>query len=448
MKNDKALQFNFIKYALLIEKARTSFWFVPSLMVLASMLLAVVTVAIDVLFISRFELSIPLIYKMDIEAIRALLAMIAGAMITVTSIAFSITIVALTLASSQFGPRLLRNFMMDMGTQVVLGSFISNFLFCILVFCAISFQAPYTFKPGLTVIIAVVMTCISVGVLIYFIHHVAKSIQVDVVIDDVYQELENSIENLFPVIQEQQESVTSSHLIDAGFRARSYQINAFSKCSGYVQTIDLKALLMIATKNEVLIECRFKPGEFVVKDAIIAFVHSDMLIDKVVIKEISNLIVLGACRTPVQDPEFAIHQLVEVALRALSPGINDPYTAITCIDKLNSVLCGLTKRIFPEKRHFDQAGMLRLINRVLTFEYIARAAFDQIRQQANDNMAVTIRLLESLHELMIFSNNDEQKKFVTKQTKMIEEQQSKQPLAEQDLKEINTKVVAILSINN
>ena len=434
-----------MKYALLIEKARSSFWFLPGFMVLMSILLAILTVCIDAFFIPSLDISIPIIYKMDIEAIRSLLAMIAGAMITVTSIAFSITIVALTLASSQFGPRLLRNFMMDIGTQFVLGAFISNFLFCILVFCAISFQEPYAFKPGLTVIIAVAMTCISVGVLIYFIHHVAKSIQADIVIDDVYRELQNGIEKLFPAIQNSEQTVVSPKLTDCDFRVRSNLQNVLSTCSGYVQTIDIEKLLTRANENEVLIECHFKPGDFVVEDSVIATIHCDASIDKNIIKDVLDLITLGACRTPVQDPEFAIHQLVEIALRALSPGINDPYSAITCIDKLNATLCVLTKRAFPEKQHFDQAGILRVISKVPTFKYIAKAAFDQIRQHANNNVSVTIRLLVSLQELMVFAGNDEQKHFVISQTKMIKEQQSKQSLAEEDLQEINTEVDAILS---
>jgi len=438
-----------MKYALLIEKARSSFWFLPSLMVLSSMLIAIFTVCIDVFFVNNVDFSISIIQKMDIEAIRSLLAMIAGAMITVTSIAFSITIVALTLASSQFGPRLLRNFMMDVGTQFVLGAFISNFLFCILAFCAISFQAPYAFKPALTVIVAVMMTCISVGVLIYFIHHVAKSIQADVVIDDVYRELQSSIKNLFPTIKNEYEMVADSSSTDNSFRARSHQRKGLSTRSGYVQTIDLDGLLTLATEREVLIECLFKPGDFVVEGSVIALVHSDTSIDDQTIKEIVTLIVLGACRTPVQDPEFAIHQLVEIALRALSPGINDPYSAITCIDKLNATLCGLTQRTFPEKQFFDQMGILRLVCKALTFQYIAKAAFDQIRQQANDNVAVTIRLLVSLNELIVFAHNDEQKEFVIKQTRMIKEQQSKQSLAADDLKDINEKVSAILiAVNN
>jgi uncharacterized membrane protein len=438
------MQVSIIKYAPIIEKARTSFWFVPSVMLFSSIILASCAVYIDAFYMQSIELKIPLIYGTDIDAMRSLLATIAGAMITVTSIAFSITIVALTLASSQFGPRLLRNFMMDTGTQVVLGSFISNFLYCILVFCAISFQEPYTFKPGLTVIIAVIMTCVSVGVLIYFIHHVAKSIQADVVIDDVYQELQNGIENLFPSVQQQQEFETGDEAVDSGVTPRTHKVNVLAKCSGYVQTIDHKELLTLATKSEVLIECKFGPGDFVVQDSVIAIVHSDNVVDEKVTKQTSDRVVLGACRTPVQDPEFAIHQLVEIALRALSPGINDPYSAITCIDKLNSVLCGLTKRVFPVTQHYDQAGMLRVFCKVLTFKNIATAAFDQIRQEANSNVAVTIRLLESLHNLMAFAQSEEQKCFVIRQTKIIEEQQSKQALAEDDLKVINGKIKMIL----
>lgn len=439
--------FNVVKYAPIIEKARTSFWFVPSVMVFSSIILAVASVYFDAFYLNNSELDIPLIYGIDVDAIRSLLGTIAGAMITVTSIAFSITIVALTLASSQFGPRLLRNFMMDPGTQVVLGAFISNFLYCILVFCAISFEAPYTFKPCLTVVIAVIMTCISVGVLIYFIHHVAKSIQADVVIDDVYQELQNAIQNLFPTNSKQQTSTDNRAFIATDISQRHTQLKVVAKCSGYVQTIDQNALVTLATKNNVLIECCFRPGDFIVKDAVIAVVHSNMAVPDTLINDTADKLILGACRTPVQDPEFAIHQLVEIALRALSPGINDPYTAITCIDKLNAVLCGLTKRNFPSPEHFDQAGMLRLSCKVLTFRDIACAAFEQIRQQANRDVAVTIRLLDSLHNLVVEAQNDEHKHFVFNQTKMIEEQQNKLSLAEDDLKTINKRVASIYSVS-
>ncbi|MEL0629648.1 DUF2254 domain-containing protein [Psychromonas aquatilis] len=438
------MKLNFTKYALAIDKARTSFWFVPSIMVLSSILLAIISIYIDAFFINNMDTPLPLINQMDIDAIRSLLGIIAGAMITVTSIVFSITVVSLTLASSQFGPRLLRNFMMDKGTQLVLGAFISNFLFCILIFCAISFQSPYDFKPVLTVIITIIMTGISVGVLIYFIHHIAKSIQADVVIEDVYLELQNHIETLFPSISVPHKEAEHANS-NARITVHDHQLNVISKCSGYIQTVDLEGLLTLATNKQVFIECCFKPGDFVLKGTAIAIIHADTKINKDRDAEVLALITLGAYRTPVQDPEFAVHQLVEIALRALSPGINDPYTAITCIDKLNSTLCALTKRAFPEKQYFDKEGILRLDNKVLKFEYIAEAAFTQIRQEANNNAVVTLKLLDSLSQLMYFSCNAEQQNFVIRQTKMIKEQQNKQSLAEEDLNQINHKITSILT---
>lgn len=439
------LQINIVKYAPFIEKAKASFWFVPTLMVLSSMALAVCSIYFDVVYIDQIELSIPLIYGTDIDAIRSLLGTISGAMITVTSIAFSSTIVALTLASSQFGPRLLRNFMMDRGTQVVLGSFISNFLFCILVFCAISFQKPYAFQPGITVIIAITMTCISVGVLIYFIHHVAKSIQADVVIDEVYRELQSSIDSLFPESQAQE--IASTNASNSNYQALPHKTKVVASCSGYVETIDHKRLLTLCTKSELVVECELVPGNFVVKGFAIATVYSDNEIDKKLLEQTSHCIGLGAYRTPIQDPEFAVHQLVEIALRALSPGINDPYTAITCVDKLNSVLCGLINRQFPAKRHYDEKDLLRLVCKDFTFTDIAKASYEQIRQHANNNVAVTIRLLDSLHDLMLVTQTDEQREFVVSQTKMIEAQQSKQAIAEDDAQSIAEKVASIVSIH-
>lgn len=438
------MTFNIIKFAPIIEKARTSFWFVPSLMVFGSIMLAVLTVYIDAFYIPRNKFSFPLIYGTDVDAIRSLLSTIAGSMITVTSIAFSITIVALTLASSQFGPRLLRNFMMDRGTQVVLGTFISNFLFCILVFCAISFEKPYDFNPGVSIATAIFMTFVSVGILIYFIHHVAKSIQADVVIDDVYRELETNIQSLFPSSDEN--PLSGSPAITALENDdKKYQLDILSGSCGYVQTVDNKALLCSAKEYDLLLKCYYSPGDFVEKGTVIAQAYSDQPVDSKVDEAVLDHIKLGAYRTPVQDPEFAIHQLVEIALRALSPGINDPFTAITCIDKLNAVLCGLTDKVFPEKAHFDDADILRLITKELCFTDIGRAAFDQIRQNANSNVAVTIRLIDSLLRLAIFAKTKPQQSFVLSQTEMIEQQQNALSLARQDLLEINRRVKLVKS---
>lgn len=438
------MKLNIIKFAPIIEKAKTSFWFIPSLMIFGAIFLAVFTVYIDAIYMPRNKISLPLIYGTDVNAIRSLLSTIAGSMITVTSIAFSITIVALTLASSQFGPRLLRNFMMDRGTQVVLGSFVSNFLFCILVFCAISFEKPYDFNPGLSVATAILMTFACVGILIYFIHHVAKSIQADVVIDDVYRELESNIQSLFPS-NEEHDSLEELAVTELDKNTKNNQLEILSDSCGYLQTIDNKELFCLAEKYDLVIVCHYSPGNFVEKGATLAHAYSDNSIDSKIHKAVIRQIKLGAYRTPVQDPEFAVHQLVEIALRALSPGINDPFTAITCVDKLSAVLCGLTDKVFPQKSRFDDAGMLRLITKELSFTDIGRAAFDQIRQDASTNVAVTIRLIDSFQRLATFANNTQQKRFVLNQTEMIEQQQNTLFLAKQDMIEINSRVELVKS---
>ena len=153
------------KLAPLIEKMQSSFWFVPSLMIVFSLLVAAGTIYLDIIYSDANPNKITFLYAIDVAAVRSLLGTIAAAMITVTSIAFSITVVILTLASSQFGPRLMRNFMMDKGTQIVLGTFISTFLFCIVIFCAISFKDPYAFTPGVTIAVAITMSIVNYNII-------------------------------------------------------------------------------------------------------------------------------------------------------------------------------------------------------------------------------------------------------------------------------------------
>jgi len=250
-------------------------------------------------------------------------------MITVAGVAFSITIVALTLASSQFGPRLLRNFMRDTGNQIVLGTFIATFIYCLLVLRSVYSVGGHDFVPGISVTFAIALAVANVGALIYFIHHVSTSIHADRVIAAVYNELSEHIQRLFP-----------------------------------------EELLKIAEEHDMLIDLQFRPGEFIVVGTALAKVKSAEHLKENLVEQIASSFILGPQRTPEQDAEFAIHQLVEVAIRALSPGINDPFTAITCIDHLGSALCILTGRVFPSPYRYDEEGNLRFIAKPLTFEGI------------------------------------------------------------------------------
>lgn len=428
----------------LLEAIRANFWFVPTVMIILTLFMAIFTIWIDASGFASVDTLFPILYSSDVEAIRSLLGTIAAAMITVTSIAFSITIVALTLASSQFGPRLMRNFMKDRTTQIVLGVFISTFLYCIFIFCAISLEAPYQFTPGMSVLWAISMTCVCIGFLIHFIHHVSISIQADSVIEDVYCELKHSIEKLFPNnISDSNEMLSSEGNVGEG----EYSFHEQLRCeqSGYVQLIDLPALIAELVSLDMQVELHFSPGDYVVKGDVFGDLYASKAIDEEHKNGLAKHFMLGSQRTPVQDPEFAVGQLVEIAVRALSPGINDPFTAITCVDKLSSAMSNLCAKHFPNVMWKDEQQVIRVECKSITFSAIANAAFDQIRQHAFNDTAVTIRLLEALKSIALRANKDEHYHFVFQQTDMIEERQSSRKVSSLDALAIKQRIQAVRS---
>ena len=404
----------------LLESIRTSFWFIPSTMVCCAALLAHAFLAFDHYGDGSDLEALAFLYQTSAESARSILSTIATSMMTVTSIAFSITVVALTLASSQFGPRLIRNFMSDKGTQFTLGAFVSIYIYCILVLQATQSTDSQSFIPGASVFFAVALAFFGVAILIYFIHHVAQAIQADNVVDRVYCELQNNINRLFP--DDDEPSAGKAHTLEADDFSVQKQILAPQ--DGYLQALDADGLCKFARQNDVKIVVLRMAGDFVIKHSPIMYVHyksgqSNNHELPFEISECLSFITIGAKRTPIQDPEFAIHQLVEVAVRALSPGINDPYTAMTCVDKLSAILCQLTHRPFPPHLHYDDKHCVRLETKQITFDCLAESAFNQIRQYGQSSVAVTIRLIESLANIARASQDQAQRDFVDKQITML-----------------------------
>jgi uncharacterized membrane protein len=329
------------------------------------------------------------------EGSRAVLSTVAASMMTIASVTFSITIVALQLASSQFGPRLLRNFMRDRGNQVAIGTFIATFTYCLLVLRTVNGTESEQFVPHMSVTVGLLLALASVGVLIYFIHHSAESIQAENVIATVSNELRGAIDKLYPQQLGNNPSDDASELqLPATFEQDSVPIR--SPRSDYLQAIDVNKLLKLAVDNNCLFSVDVRPGKFCFEgDLLVRAWPPDQINDKVT-KEVCDGFYFGSRRTLSQDVEFAIDQLVEIAVRALSPGINDPNTAINCVDRLGAALCTLSNRDFPSRFRHDDAGHLRVVTDVSTIAGIVDAAFDQIRQASRENASVTIRLLETL----------------------------------------------------
>ncbi|WP_416306176.1 DUF2254 domain-containing protein [Neptunicella sp. SCSIO 80796] len=423
-----------------LDKIKTSFWFIPSLLVVSALVAAVLFICID-RFSGLNQLdALHQVYQIKPDAARELLTTIAASMMTVVSIAFSITIVALTLASSQFGPRLIRNFMNDSGTQIVLGLFIANFVYCLSIVRAIDAFADADYVPGLSIVWCLFITLVSVFFLIFFIHHVAHSIQADNVIDDVYQELEQSVESLFPSSHSSSELHNTAIDDDYGTQHFSHHSEIISETSGYLQAIDFKALIKLMCEHDAVAQIKIKAGDFVVKDMPMITLHHHEPVDNALTAQLRNCLTLGSKRSPIQDPEFAVHQLVEIALRALSPGINDPYSALTCVDKLTATLCLLTSKTFPQGGYLDQQGTLRLQYKSVTFSGIGNAAFDQIRQYSQTCLAISIRQLESLDKIVRQAKHAEHLDFVKRQATMIKQGLEQQQITDTDCQDYRQRL--------
>ncbi len=405
------------------ESLRLSFWFIPTLMALAALSMSFGMVTVDRVLkpdVMRFLGELDFLYSASPEGARSILSTIASSMMTVTGVTFSITIVVLNLASSQFGPRLLRNFLQDKSIQFVLGTFVASFIYCLLVLRSIQKIGTESFVPNLSVSFAVVLALLDVGVLIYFIHHVATSIQADAVITETSRELEANINRIFTEkpdnkAREDKKESTPPHEDEV----HHYIHDVFSNCNGYLQAVDNDKLLQIAKNNDFLIHLKIRPGQFVVAGSTSLTISSNEIFNNDLSEPILDAFIFGSQRTPEQDAEYSIHQLVEVAIRALSPGVNDPYTAIACIDQLGSALCSLAKRKIPSSCLFDENNKPRLYIKPFTFAGMLNASFDQIRQYGRTSIAVTIRLLETLTLIAEQTRHPDQRRAIHRQANMI-----------------------------
>jgi uncharacterized membrane protein len=391
-------------------------------MVSVAVALSFATLNLDSNLSDRVVAEVGWIWSGGPEGAREILSTIAGSMMTVTGVVFSITVVVLALASSQFGPRLLRNFMRDTGNKVVLGTFISTFTYCLLILRTIRSESETQFAAPVSVTMAVVLALVSLGVLIYFIQHVSTSIQAPVVIARVGEELDEGIERLFP--QKLGQSVprstpSQSEALFATAAGREFG-SIQSAASGYLQAIDHEGLMDIAASRDLLVELQYRPGQFVTQGTDVVRFWPKQRPTPDLADDFNALFFLGADRTEEQDLEFAIHQLVEVAVRALSPGINDPFTAMNCVDRLGAALCRLAAREIPSPYRYDSADQLRIVAHGVTFPDVMDAAFNQIRQYGRSSASVTIRLLDTLAVLARHVIRQEDRLAVAHHATMIE----------------------------
>ncbi|HEV2149262.1 MAG TPA: DUF2254 domain-containing protein [Longimicrobiaceae bacterium] len=377
-------------------KVRDSLWFLPGVLTLAAAGIAVALTEAERGGDLLPELGPSWIFAGRAEGARGVLSAIAGGLITVTGVVFSVTIVALQLASSQFTPRVLRNFTADRANQLVLGVFIGTFAYTILVLRTIygGADGEEGFVPRVAVTGAVLLVMVSIGCLIFFISHAARSIQVSAILDRVAMETLRDVQRLFP---DQVGHADEVEVPDP--RPPEHDSAPVTAAeSGYLQAVDSAALFQLGERGGRVIAMVPQMGDFVVAGEALASVAPPEAVDDELVAGVRTAFVLGPERTPEQDVEFGIIEISDIAVKALSPGINDPTTAMHCIDRLGEILLAFGARRPPRARRTEH-GVVHFIARYTTFERALGLAFDQIAHFGASNPAIPKRLLNVLGKL-------------------------------------------------
>lgn len=390
-----------------VEEIRASYWFIPAVMALGAILLALAATSIDRwLGIDWGEMEF-IVAATRPDGARAILTVIGGSMIGVAGTVFSVTMAAVVYASGQYGPRLLTNFLSDRGNQVTLGTFTATFVFSVLVLTTIRSPDEGSdvagFVPQLAVTLAIALALCSIAVLIYFIHHVPSRIHISNVIREIGEALIASIDDRFPRKIGDAAAPDVDRQVPPAFRPEADQddaqpgyreVNARER--GYVQFLDEKTLMDVAERHSVIVRLNVRPGKFLFNGALVYDVWPKERVTDAVASDLLRAIATGARRTPAGDMLFLVDELVEIAARALSPGVNDPFTAIGCIDWLSAALAELAIRPTPRPLRTDTNGKLRVIAQTLDFEAYLRLSLGAIREYAAADKIAALHVLRTI----------------------------------------------------
>jgi uncharacterized membrane protein len=408
------------KFKQLWSDLRSSFWFMPSMIVLLSVAIAVALIAADFLGSHRWLARWPHLFGAGPEGARGMMSTIAGSMMTVVGVTFSMILVVLALASSQYTSRILRNFMRSRVTQVVLGVFAGIFTYCLIVLRTIrGGGGESAFVPSLAVFFGFVLALGGVGTMMFFIHHIASSIQASSIIASVAEETIAVIDRLFPEELGQGPGEDDDAQTLCPPAVRKWCAVPASQ-SGYIQNVNTAALLRLACDGNTIVLMAHGIGEFVVQSTLLASLALEDPPDQETIAALQATFSISRHRTVEQDASFGIRQIVDVALKALSPGINDTTTAVMCVDYLTTILARIAPRQIPPLRRYED-GELRVIAKGLSFGSLLAESFDQIRSSAKGNVAVMLRMLGAFKTLAGLSASPQRRRVLREQVQWIAE---------------------------
>jgi len=388
-----------------IQDLRASYWFIPACLTLGAILLSILTYWIDTKYATRWLQDYTFLTRTRADGARAVLSVIAGSIMGVAGVTFSITMVAVSFASSNFGPRLIGNFMRDRGNQTTLGLFIGTFVYCLLVLRSVRIDSPEdtstsyeAFVPHISILVALVLALVCVAMLIFFIHHIPETINVGNIASNLGKRLRRDIVS---ILKQETSNASVSHNQSSPTTKSSNatdeieQLTILATQSGYVQTVSIERLDELTRDCDRTVDVLVPPGEFVCEGEALLSVFSAKQIDDTYRDQFKSAVAIGDQRTIHQNALFVVEQLAEIIARALSPGVNDPFTAIAC---LNWIKVGLIA--FIDHDHEERSRGTEFVRiKVLTFDALCATIFDQIRQYVSEDRNVSLHTAQMLKTL-------------------------------------------------
>ena len=372
----------------------------------------------------------------DPQVAQVILSAIGASIMTVVSIVFAILLMTLTLASMQFSPRIIHGFARDGVTQWTLGIFLGTFSYCMAALPAAR-SSPKPFAPVVTVMGAMLLALISVAWLLFFIHHISHAISVNQIADKIASETEVVIDQMMPFPRKALRLASDERIDELKWELRIPAV-----ASGYIRFIDLNRLVDLAKTYHLKMQILRRVGQFVPGGVPMVAVSRADRITPERADAIRAAFDLGPSRTLQQDVEFGILQIVDIALKAISPAVNDPSTAITCVDQLSRILIRMASREPPESLAYDPPGTLRLYVPWPGFERLLDDAFEQIRMYSKADVAVSLRILRALGDIGATSPDEEIQQSVMERAQRIVDGCVEQ-LTDRELVEIRARFAAL-----
>ncbi|TWT99714.1 hypothetical protein Pla108_06570 [Botrimarina colliarenosi] len=413
----------------------SSFWFVPGVLMVAGIGLAILLPEVD----RQIAGVLPTFLRVTGDTARTTISTLAGAMVTVTGIVFSTTTVAISITAAQQGPRLLRNFFAKAVTQTTLGVCLAVSVYCLLLLRTIDEREGEFFIPQVSVLAAYLFVLGALLAILVFTHQVAGLMQTQNVASDVADDLDSAIRRLYPDAMdpdaEESDDSPAWRKCWEGFDDEASRAVS-APGDGYVQAIDIDGLVRMAKSRDVLLRVEARPGDYVREGDCLLSVTPEDGFDDDDAKQAGVAFMFGKLRTPQQDVECAVLELVEISVRALSPGINDPFTAVTCVDRLSGSLRRLAGRKPAQGLWRDDGDEARLIVKPRAFADVVDAAFNQIRQHSRTDVSVTVRLLQAIEAIAPAARDAESVEALDRQAGMILAAARTAGHPKQDLKDI------------